>query len=43
MGIQKLKVELGELNPQEQHILTGKPLLIADDAVGEPVMKEDVW
>ncbi len=34
---------LGELNPQEQHSLTGKPLLIADDAVGEPVMKEDVW
>ncbi len=35
--------KLGELNPQEQHSLTGKPLLIADDAVGEPVMKEDVW
>ncbi len=36
--------KIADLTPQEQHALTGEPLLIADDAApGEAVMKEDVW
>jgi hypothetical protein len=36
--------KIADLTPQEQHALTGQPLMIADDAApGEPVLKEDVW
>ena len=35
--------KIADLTPQEQHKLTGKPLLIAEDATDEPVLKEDVW
>ncbi|MCY1013408.1 DUF2791 family P-loop domain-containing protein [Nannocystis pusilla] len=35
--------ELSDLTAHEQHVITGQPLLIAEDATGEPVLKEDVW
>jgi hypothetical protein len=36
--------KIADLTPQEQHALTGRPLLIADDATpGEQILKEDVW
>ena len=39
----EFKIKVADLTAQEQHKLTGKPLLIADDATDEPVLKEDVW
>ncbi|MBL9099432.1 MAG: BREX system ATP-binding protein BrxD [Myxococcales bacterium] len=41
--MQEYSFKIADLTPQEQHKLTGKPLLIADDAADEPVLKEDVW